>query len=46
MEKTEWRKDDYLLSMDKSKIDVAAVHRFLSRSYWARTFPFGRAEKY
>ena len=29
MEKTEWRKDDYLLSTDKSKIDVEAVHRFL-----------------
>ena len=36
---TEWRKDGYLLSTDKSKIDVEAVHRFLSHSYWAENIP-------
>lgn len=45
MEKTEWRKDDYLLSMDKSKIDVAAVHRFLSHSYWAENIPLTVVQK-
>jgi len=39
MEITEWRKDNYLLSTDKSKIDVQAVHRFLSQSYWAEGIP-------
>ena len=39
MEITEWGKDDYLLSTDKSKIDVQAVHRFLSQSYWAEGIP-------
>ena len=35
MEITEWRKDNYLLSTDKTKIDVNAIHQFLSHSYWA-----------
>jgi N-acetylglutamate synthase-like GNAT family acetyltransferase len=35
----EWRKDDYVLSTDKSKIDVNAVHNFLSSSYWAEDIP-------
>jgi N-acetylglutamate synthase-like GNAT family acetyltransferase len=40
MEIMEWRKDDYLVSTDKSKIDIAAVHDFLSKSYWAEGIPF------
>jgi GNAT superfamily N-acetyltransferase len=39
MEIMEWRNDDYLLSTDKSKIDIDAVHHFLSRSYWAEDIP-------
>lgn len=39
MERTEWRRDEYLLSTDKSKIDVEAVHHFLSQSYWAQNIP-------
>jgi len=39
MEITEWKKDDYLVSTDKSKIDVDAVHHFLSQSYWAEGIP-------
>ncbi len=35
MKITEWMRDDYLLSTDKSKIDVDVVHNFLSHSYWA-----------
>ena len=35
MEIREWRKDDYVLSTDASKIDINTVHGFLSRSYWA-----------
>ena len=45
MEKTEWRKDEYLLSTDKSKIDVEAVHRFLSHSYWAQNIPLEVVQK-
>ena len=39
MEIMEWRKDSYLISTDKSKIDIATVHRFLSQTYWAEGIP-------
>lgn len=45
MERTEWRKDGYLLSTDKSKIDVEAVHNFLSHSYWAESIPLEVVQK-
>lgn len=45
IEKTEWTKDDYVLSTDKSKIDVAAVHHFLSHSYWAEDIPLELVRK-
>jgi N-acetylglutamate synthase-like GNAT family acetyltransferase len=42
---TEWKKDGYLLSTDKSKIDVEAVHDFLSHSYWAENIPLDVVQK-
>jgi N-acetylglutamate synthase-like GNAT family acetyltransferase len=36
MQTSEWIKDEYMVSTDKSKIDVAVVHNFLSQSYWAK----------
>ncbi len=41
----EWTKDDYLLTTDKNKIDVAYVHRFLSTSYWAQQIPLNVVER-
>lgn len=36
----EVRRDPFLISTDKEKIDVALVHRFLSESsYWAKNIP-------
>ncbi|MDQ3278916.1 MAG: GNAT family N-acetyltransferase [Bacteroidota bacterium] len=35
----EWIKEDYSISTDKVKINVAYVHQFLSRSYWAENIP-------
>ena len=35
----EWTKDDFCISTDKSKIDTAYVHQFLSTSYWAEKIP-------
>lgn len=32
----EWRKNDYLVSTDKEQLDVHAVHRYLTRSTWAK----------
>ncbi len=36
----EWRRDHYLVSTDKQRIDLALVHNFLSNnSYWATGVP-------
>jgi len=45
MERTEWTQEDYFLSTDKSKIDIEAVHHFLSRSYWAENIPLELVQK-
>ena len=39
MENMEWKKEDYLISEDKSKIDLDVVHGCLSQSYWAEGIP-------
>jgi GNAT superfamily N-acetyltransferase len=31
----EWRRGDYLISTDKSRLDLAVIHNFLTASYWA-----------
>jgi N-acetylglutamate synthase-like GNAT family acetyltransferase len=36
MQTSEWARGEYLISTDKSKIDVTVVHQFLSQSYWAK----------
>ena len=36
---TEWKNGSYIISSDKSKIDVGEVHQFLSQSYWAENIP-------
>lgn len=35
----EWRKGDYLLSTDPARVDVTAVHAFLTASYWSEKIP-------
>ena len=35
----EWQKEDYTISTDKERINVAAVHAFLTTSYWAKGIP-------
>jgi N-acetylglutamate synthase-like GNAT family acetyltransferase len=39
MQIEEHTRDNYLISTDKAKIDLAAVHAYLSRSYWAEEIP-------
>jgi GNAT superfamily N-acetyltransferase len=41
----EWTKDEYTITTDKSKIDVAFVHQFLSSSYWAEGIPVETVER-
>ncbi|MDX6611343.1 MAG: hypothetical protein QOD75_529, partial [Blastocatellia bacterium] len=32
----EWQRDDYVISDDPARLDIAAIHRFLStETYWA-----------
>lgn len=35
----EWTKDDFSISTDKDKLNVAYIHQFLSHSYWAENIP-------
>jgi len=41
----EWTKDDFLISTDKGKINIAFVHNFLSQSYWAEGIPQSIVER-
>lgn len=34
--KLEWRKHNYLVSTDREKLDVQAIHLYLTRSTWAK----------
>ena len=38
-EPREWRRDDFTISTDRSKLDRAAIHEFLTGSFWARGIP-------
>lgn len=35
----EWHKDGFLISTDPARIDIEAVHNFLTNSYWAAGVP-------
>src|SRR5215471_8344841 len=35
----EWRQDEYLISTDKRRLDLSAIHGFLTTSYWAADIP-------
>ena len=35
----EWRRGEYTISTDKRRVDLAAVHGYLTRSYWAEGIP-------
>ncbi|MXP57093.1 GNAT family N-acetyltransferase [Pantoea sp. ME81] len=32
----EWHQNDYLISTDSAKLDVEAIHQYLTRSTWAK----------
>ena len=36
LEKLEWYKNDYQVSTDKEKLDIQAIHQYLTRSTWAK----------
>jgi N-acetylglutamate synthase-like GNAT family acetyltransferase len=35
----EWFKDNFCITTDKQKIDIAYVHQLLAQSYWAKNIP-------
>lgn len=41
-----WQRDEYLISTDKTEMDVAYIHQFLSeQSYWAQGIPYDTVER-
>jgi GNAT superfamily N-acetyltransferase len=41
----EWTKDDFIITTDKSLIDVNYVHWFLTNSYWAEGIPIETVQR-
>lgn len=41
----EWIRGEYRVDTDKSRLSIEAIHRFLSKSYWADTRPVEVIEK-
>ncbi|MCI0490518.1 MAG: GNAT family N-acetyltransferase [Blastocatellia bacterium] len=41
----EWRRGEYLISTDRSRLDVGAIHQYLTRSYWAEGIPLHIVER-
>jgi GNAT superfamily N-acetyltransferase len=42
----EWQRENFVISTDKSKLDVAYIHQFLSEeSYWAANIPLQIVER-
>jgi GNAT superfamily N-acetyltransferase len=35
----EWRRGEFTISTDSARLDVAAIHAYLTRSYWAAGIP-------
>jgi GNAT superfamily N-acetyltransferase len=35
----EWRRDEFTISTDPARLDLAAIHAYLTRSYWAAGIP-------
>ena len=35
----EWHRDGFTISTDPARLDLDAIHAFLSSSYWARHIP-------
>lgn len=40
MKSREYKKDEFIISTDKEKLQINVIHKFLSTSYWAKNIPF------
>jgi GNAT superfamily N-acetyltransferase len=41
----EWHRGEYYISTDKSRLDLAVIHNFLTTSYWAAGIPIETVKK-
>jgi GNAT superfamily N-acetyltransferase len=41
----EYRRDNFLISTDKSRLQLEVIHDFLKASYWAKNIPFAVVQK-
>jgi GNAT superfamily N-acetyltransferase len=41
----EWTRDEFVISTDRSRLDIDAVHDFISSSYWAAGMPRSTLER-
>jgi len=41
----QWQQGEYLISTDKSRLDLAEIHSFLTTSYWAAGIPMEVVKK-
>ncbi|HWJ27762.1 MAG TPA: GNAT family N-acetyltransferase [Flavisolibacter sp.] len=45
MQNIELRKDDFIISTDRTKLDLTVIHKFLSeQSYWCLSIPFDKVK--
>jgi GNAT superfamily N-acetyltransferase len=35
----EWKRDEYFISTDRDRLDVAMIHKELAQSYWSKGIP-------
>src|SRR3954462_8285249 len=45
MPQEERQRDGYLISTDPARLDIDAIHAYLSRSYWAKGIPRSIVER-
>jgi GNAT superfamily N-acetyltransferase len=45
MQPVEYRRDNFLISTDKSRLDIGVIHGFLTESYWAKGVPVSVVQK-
>ena len=45
MSSTECGRDGYEISTDPARLDIAAMHAYLTRSYWSPGIPFAIVER-
>jgi GNAT superfamily N-acetyltransferase len=43
--RNEWRHGDYVISTDRSRLDLDVIHGFLTRSYWSPGIPRETVER-